>query len=265
MQALYKSVLRNLYSIRVEVEEVKTFKKVSDKRDFIHVELERLSKRLFSSNVKALKLVHSQLLSGMVAISRNETRLASDFFEIALQFAVDSFTVSTNFSDRALSTRMRLLVVMAMHKNSKSGKVSSQDDLHNECTRVLDALLQTADVQTAIKRELETEKSSFAFSSNSFKTHNSKILVEVASITHFVEEQTEFTYTMPSTPTSSSKTQSNPVSMSSKKVSVRGHGNRVTCIASHSQYVFTGSKDNTIKVWSQDRVTLKATLRGHQN
>jgi WD40 repeat protein len=29
--------------------------------------------------------------------------------------------------------------------------------------------------------------------------------------------------------------------------------------------VFTGSKDSTIKVWSQDRVTLKATLRGHQN
>ncbi len=232
----------------------------SVKKDVLHLELESLGLKLFVSKVKTLKLSYSQVLNGIIALKRDQQQYALDFFKSGAQFAMDSFIASASMQDKVLSIKMRVLCFLFIHKFVTVGEFSSQTYLHSECSNTVQALVASQEVQRAIKSEVESSKGIFS-SSNSFKSSGGKVLVQVSSLLHWVEQFAQLSYQIPSVSGSEVQT----VSLASLQTKLRGHKSRVTAMASSSQFVFSGAKDSQVRVWDINSLALRATLKGHSS
>jgi len=197
------------------------------------------------------------LLGGILALQKNELEVAKDFFKLAADYSSESFQESGSFKEKALVSRLRVLCALYAEKASQS-----HEDAQLQCKKILDELVASSEVKKAIDKEIMSRKGFFPTPTltTSCLVHpmtSPKILSELASIIHFAEEQSHSLYNIPA------QAEKN-VDLHNVQAKLNGHKKRVTTIAAHSKYMFSGAKDNAIKVWDINTLKLKATLRGHK-
>lgn len=274
MDKIIKALLVRLYTVKVEPVnekyEVNSSAPNVVRRDVLHAELQRLNKKLFKTKIETLKLAHSQLLGGILASQRKEVETASEFFKLAAEYSADAFLESIGFAEKSLAARMRILIALYDEKCSELESSIAQKKMQDQCTLALDELVATMEVKKAIEKEIFDRRSMFAPSLTSScvlgSVSSAKVLSELASIIHLAEEQGQFVYSIPTLGSKEGAAVSDTAtaSMHNVQAKLNGHKQRVTAVAAHSRYLFSGAKDSTIKVWDVNTLRLRATLRGHK-
>lgn len=282
MEAVSGKVLKTLYSVSFELVRRKIVCNIEDGdvglsilKDQLVTEFEEVNRKLDKLLDAPLKAAQIHMQRALSDIQCNDISGAKRLFELCGDKAVEAFSSSESFTDKATATRLQIMCILYLN-NYFFGECN-MERIRIHCKDAVNRLLSEASVRSAIRDEFETVFFSLSSKSNRLDVFNDiadlfKFVGYYASLKFELKDSHGKTVDLVNVNTKfhlnfkgqihclaisgnilylshDSTIEGLDISTHSRVTSLLGHSSNVVCLAVSGYRLYSGSADG-IKVWN---------------
>jgi WD40 repeat protein len=225
-------------------------------RTQLQTEFEQLRDQLNKQMIKDLLSAETNIRTAMCFVNSGDSANAQRYFFAADQNATEAFTVVPDFEMKVLSIRIRILA--QLHLCEYFTDSCNTNALRAVCSDLLQQILDTTEVQFALREEVLPSKSFFSMITGGTGSRSKRL-----SILSQVAELSTSVYALTGANIDIREAKSGTNVTLQRKTLTQSCSSTLSSLAVAEGRLFSGSYDGTIKVWDLNTLTEVGTLAGH--
>jgi len=221
-------------------------------------EFEKLNAKLDRILEEPLRTSKSKFEDAMIYLQHNKIDEANENFKESKSAAMRAFHLAPSYQGKLHASRIQLLCTA--HLCGHFSGSCDKSELNHLCNRIFQELLSVAEVRSSLRDEFSSSGSMIrsVFQLPGSKKQRRQVLLDLAQYRHSITELTD------QPPPSITSADGKAIKLSEMEpFRLSGHTDWVNCMIVSGGRLYSGSEDNTIRVWDMSTLECVRTLSGH--